>query len=67
MQQETDGNLQPKQRGKPQFSYLTNTELELRELIVENHKAISTGTVFVPMHWGKLCVDDAEDNTLVYL
>ena len=38
-QQETDGNLQPKQRGKPQFSYLTNTEVELRELIVENHDA----------------------------
>jgi putative transposase len=38
-QQETDGNLQLTQRGKPQFSYLTNTEVELRELIVENHDA----------------------------
>ncbi|MGM3309637.1 helix-turn-helix domain-containing protein [Anabaena sp. WFMT] len=38
-QQETDGNLQPKKRGKPQFSHLANTEVELRELIVENYDA----------------------------
>ena len=38
-QQQVDGNLQPLQRGKPQFSHLTNAELELRELVVENHDA----------------------------
>ena len=32
-QQELDGNLQPKRRGKPQFSHLTNAETELRELV----------------------------------
>ena len=29
-------------------------------------KAISPGTVFVPMHWGKLWADDAEANTLTH-
>lgn len=38
-QQKVDGNLQPKQRGKPQFSYLTNADVELRELVAENHDA----------------------------
>ena len=38
-QQQVDGHLQPKQRGKPQFSHLTNAELELRELVAENHDA----------------------------
>jgi transposase len=38
-QQQVDGNLQPKQRGKPQFSHLTNAQVELRELVVENHDA----------------------------
>jgi transposase len=32
-QQKLDGDLQPKPRGKPQFSYLTNADLELRELV----------------------------------
>lgn len=38
-QQQNDGNLQPKKRGKPQFSHLTNASVELRELVVENHDA----------------------------
>lgn len=38
-QQKTDGNLQPKQRGKPQKSHLVSAEVELRELVVENHDA----------------------------
>ncbi|MEH2208558.1 MAG: IS630 transposase-related protein [Nostoc sp.] len=38
-QQQIEGNLQPKQRGKPQFSHLTNVEVELRELVVENQDA----------------------------
>lgn len=32
-QQKLEGNLQPKPRGKPQFSHLTNAEVELRGLI----------------------------------
>jgi transposase len=32
-QQKLDGNLQPKPRGKPQFSYLTNADTDLRELV----------------------------------
>lgn len=32
-QQKFEGNLQPKPRGKPHFSHLTNAEVELRELI----------------------------------
>ncbi|WP_100903832.1 helix-turn-helix domain-containing protein [Nostoc flagelliforme] len=35
-QQKLEGNLQPKPRGKPQFSHLTNADTELREL-VESH------------------------------
>ncbi|WP_219930013.1 helix-turn-helix domain-containing protein [Nostoc commune] len=38
-QQKLDGNLQPKQRGKPQSSHLRNAEVELRELVAENHDA----------------------------
>ncbi len=38
-QQQVDGNLKPLQRGKPQFSHLTNAELELRELVAENQDA----------------------------
>ncbi len=38
-QQREDGDLQPKPRGKPQFSHLTNAETELRELVAENHDA----------------------------
>jgi len=32
-QQKVDGNLQPKPRGKPQFSHLTNANIDLRELV----------------------------------
>ena len=35
-QQRIDGNLQPKKPGKPQFSYLTNTEIQLRTLVADN-------------------------------
>ena len=35
-QQKLDGNLQPKPRGKPQFSHLTNAGIDLKEL-VEKH------------------------------
>lgn len=38
-QQKTEGNLQPKPRGKPQFSYLTNAEAEVRELVEANPDA----------------------------
>jgi transposase len=38
-QQKLDGNLQPRQPGKPRFSYLTNSELELRELVAEHPDA----------------------------
>ena len=30
-QQQIDGNLQPKQRGKPRFSYFKNAETELQQ------------------------------------
>jgi len=32
-QQKTERNLQPKQRGKPQFSHLTNAEAEIQALV----------------------------------
>ena len=35
-QQQTEGNLQPKQRGKPQFSHLTNTEVEVKTLVASS-------------------------------
>ena len=35
-QKQTEGNLQPKQRGKPQFSHLTNAEAFLRTLVAEH-------------------------------
>lgn len=38
-QQQIEGNLQPKRRGKPQFSHLANAEVELRELVGENPDA----------------------------
>lgn len=34
-QQQTEGDLQPKQRGKPQFSYLTNAEPEVKALVAD--------------------------------
>jgi transposase len=38
-QQQVDGDLQPKPRGKPQFSHLTNAESMLRELVAEKPDA----------------------------
>ena len=38
-QQRTDGNLQPKKPGKPQFSHLTNAEVDLRLLVGDNPDA----------------------------
>ena len=38
-QQRIEGTLQPKKRGKPQFSYLSNAESALRELVAENPDA----------------------------
>ena len=35
-QQQIEGNLQPKQRGKPQFSHLTNAEALVRTLVAEH-------------------------------
>jgi transposase len=38
-QQKTERNLEPKKPGKPQISYLTNTESELRAVVAENPDA----------------------------
>lgn len=38
-QQQTEGNLQPKQRGKPQFSHLSNAEEEIQVLVAEHQDA----------------------------
>jgi transposase len=38
-QQKLEGSLQPKKPGKPRASYLTNAELELRELVTEHPDA----------------------------
>ncbi len=38
-QQRLDGHLEPKQPGKPQFSYLANSPEELRELVEKNQDA----------------------------
>jgi transposase len=38
-QQKLEGNLQPKKPGKPRLSYLTNAEVELRELVAEHPDA----------------------------
>ena len=38
-QQQAEGNLQPKQRGKPQLSHLTNAEAEVKALVVANQDA----------------------------
>ena len=37
--QRTEGNLQPKQTGKPQFSHLTNAEPEVKALVAEHPDA----------------------------
>src|ERR687886_2624979 len=34
-QQQTEGNLQPKPRGKPQFSHLTNAQPQVKALVAE--------------------------------
>jgi len=38
-QQQIEGNLQPKQRGKPQFSHLTNASALIRTLVAEHQDA----------------------------
>ncbi len=38
-QQQTEGNLQPKRTGKPQFSHLTNAEPEVKALVAEHPDA----------------------------
>jgi transposase len=38
-QQKIDRNLEPKKRGKPQVSFLTNAEPELRVIVAENNDA----------------------------
>jgi transposase len=38
-QQQVDADLQPKPRGKPQFSHLTNAEPVLRELVAQKPDA----------------------------
>ncbi|WP_445247346.1 helix-turn-helix domain-containing protein [Microcoleus sp. OTE_8_concoct_300] len=38
-QQQIEGNLQPKQSGKPQFSHLTNAEVEVKALVAEHPDA----------------------------
>lgn len=38
-QQKNEGNVQPKVRGKPQFSHLTNAEAEVRLLVAEHGDA----------------------------
>ena len=35
----TEGNLEPKHRGKPQFSHLTNAEAEVRALVAAHADA----------------------------
>ena len=37
--QKTEGNLQPKKTGKPQFSYLTNSQAEVKELVADHPDA----------------------------
>jgi transposase len=37
-QQQTEGNLQPKQRGKPLFSHLINTEVEVKALVADHQE-----------------------------
>lgn len=37
--QQTEGNLQPKQRGKPQFSHLANAEPEVKALVAAHPDA----------------------------
>jgi putative transposase len=48
-QQKTEGNLQPKKRGKPQFSHLTNAEVEVRALVADYPDAtlVELGELFL--------------------
>jgi transposase len=46
-QQQTQGNLQPKQTGKPQFSYLKNAEPEVKALVGDHPDATLA-------EWGEL-------------
>lgn len=38
-QQQIEGNLQPKKRGKPRISYLNSAEAELRTIVADNQDA----------------------------
>ncbi len=38
-QQQTEGNLQPKQRGKPRYSHLTDAEAEVKALVAAHQDA----------------------------
>ena len=38
-QQQTEGNLQSKPRGKPQVSHLTSSDVEVREIVAEHPDA----------------------------
>ena len=38
-QQQTEGNLQPKQRGKPRYSPLTDAEAEVKALVAAHQDA----------------------------
>lgn len=40
-QQKTEGNVEPKRRGKPQFSYLSNAQAQeqVKALVAEHHDA----------------------------
>ena len=38
-QQKLEGNIEPKKRGKPQFSYLTNPREPVTKLVEENSDA----------------------------
>jgi putative transposase len=44
-QQQLESSLQPKPRGKRQFSYLSNAETEVRELVAEHPDANAGGVV----------------------
>jgi hypothetical protein len=49
-QQQTEGNLQPKQRGKPLLSHLINTEVEVKTLVVDYQEAtrVAAGVTKMP-------------------
>ena len=45
--QKTEGNLQPKQRGKPQWSHLTNAEPFVKALVAEHPDANAGKVVLI--------------------